>query len=273
MSKPVLSRAEVWETSLLSPAPPIDVMVVGRGTPANTHESAVVPGLALALKDYGVRVVVTREEKGAQSQYGLERRPTRGHEPHALTDDLVRLARENIERAPKISLRRLVDRFADDLLTGTLRHEACKGARRLCLKTRGDMSIHIRKTQIFRVPYGLPYSSPYVVTIRAYPRTPNTLRKPGSRFPGQYDPGYLASSGSCHPRVGRFRVVGMDRSPSERTIRFGVPPRYHHPTFRNTYQRTHANQHPCGVGCLGYLGYMGRIASVGSVPGRTEMRD
>ena len=91
MSRPVLSRAEVWETSLLSPGPPVDIVVKGRGTPANIHESAMVPGLALALKHYGVRLVFTREETGARSQYGLEWRPTGGDEPHALTDDLVRL--------------------------------------------------------------------------------------------------------------------------------------------------------------------------------------
>ena len=97
----------------------IAIIVKGRGTPANIHESAMVPGLALALKDYGVRLVFTREEKGARSQYGLEWRPTRGDEPHALTDDLVRL---------EISVIR-----------------SAKGARRLCLKTRGDMSIHIQE--------------------------------------------------------------------------------------------------------------------------------
>ena len=70
---------------------PIAIIVMGRGTPANLHETALVPGLALALKDYGVRVLFTSEEKGAQSQYGLEWRPTRGDETDALTDDLVRL--------------------------------------------------------------------------------------------------------------------------------------------------------------------------------------
>ena len=91
----------------------------------------------------------TREENGVQSQYGLERRPTCGDEQHALTDDVVRLARENIGRASKISVRREADEFADDLLTGTVHHKARKGACCLWLKTKGDMSIRFQKTHIF----------------------------------------------------------------------------------------------------------------------------